>query len=270
MDPSGMEYICADLAAEHAGLDALVADLDDSAWNTPTPAAPWRVRDQIGHLAYYDKTALAALEDASAFAEELAAIAGDADTYRRRAEALGRDHSGAALLGLWREGRHALLNALRHRDARDRIEWYGPSMSARSFATARLMETWAHGTDVADALGTSLQATDRLRHIAHLGVRTRGWSYVAHGREAPDDDVHVALRSPAGDTWEWGDAAVADHVSGPALDFCLVVTQRRVVDDTALEVVGDLAHEWLRLALAFAGPPTITAAERRGLDVASA
>ena len=46
-------------------------------------------------------------------------------------------------------------------------------MSLMSFGTARLMETWAHGQDIADALGVRRTPTDRLRHIAYIGVNAR-------------------------------------------------------------------------------------------------
>jgi uncharacterized protein (TIGR03084 family) len=120
------------------------------------------------------------------------------------------------------------------------------------------MEYWAHGQDIADGLGVRRDPTARLRHICHLGVRTRGFSYAVRGRTAPDADVRVELTGPDGDAWTWGDAAAEDRVSGAAEDFALVVTQRRLVDDTGLVVQGDAAREWLSLAQAFAGGPTTT------------
>ena len=103
-------------------------------------------------------------------------------------------------------------------------------MAARSFITARLMETWAHGQDVADALGVERRPTARLRHVAHIGVRARPFSYAINSMTLPAVDVAVASRrarrSMRG-TWgaDVGDAR--SRSSGPALDFCLVVTQRR-------------------------------------------
>jgi uncharacterized protein (TIGR03084 family) len=138
-------------------------------------------------------------------------------------------------------------------------------MSPASFATARLMEYWAHGQDIADALGRARTPTARLRHICHLGVRTRGFSYSVRGLTAPDTDVRVELAGPDGDTWTWGDPAAADRVTGSALDFCLVVTQRRLAGDTGLVVTGDAATEWLSLAQAFAGNPSLTDPGRSGL-----
>jgi uncharacterized protein (TIGR03084 family) len=148
-----------------------------------------------------------------------------------------------------------LLEALRPLDPKARLPWYGPSMGATSFATARLMETWAHGQDVVDALGLTRPATARLRHVAHIGVRARPFAYATRARDLPAVDVRVELTAPDGDVWTWGEAAVADRIVGPALDFCLVVTQRRHPDDTALVATGAAATEWLAIAQAFAGPP---------------
>ena len=160
------------------------------------------------------------------------------------------------LLDAWRSGRSRLAGAAVTLSDDDRVAWYGPSMGARSFLTARLMETWAHGQDIVDAVGGDRPPTDRLRHVAQLGVITRAWSYVNRRMEAPVDEVHVALEAPSGEVWTWGPGDVADSVRGPAEDFCLVVTQRRHVDDTGLEVNGEVARDWLVRAQAFAGPPT--------------
>ena len=42
-------------------------------------------------------------------------------------------------------------------------------------------------------------------------------------------------------------------MTGPALDFCLLVTQRRHRDDLALVIEGAAATEWMAIAQAFAG-----------------
>jgi uncharacterized protein (TIGR03084 family) len=140
-------------------------------------------------------------------------------------------------------------------DPRSRVQWYGPSMSAASSVTARLMETWAHSQDILDAIGRARWPTARLRHVAHLGVATRGFSFQLRGQPVPDAPVRVELTAPDGSAWEWGPADAADRVEGSALDFCLLVTQRRHRDDTALRATGPVADAWLDLAQAFAGPP---------------
>jgi uncharacterized protein (TIGR03084 family) len=148
-----------------------------------------------------------------------------------------------------------MLAAFCQIDPKARVPWFGPSMSALSCATARLMETWAHGQDIVDALRVHRATTERLRHIAHLGVMTRPFSYRTRGQEPPAGEIRVELRSPTGALWTWGDPGASNRICGLALDFCLVVTQRRHPADTALQITGPLAAEWMGLAQAFAGPP---------------
>jgi uncharacterized protein (TIGR03084 family) len=246
-----MEPICADFAAEADDLDAIVS-ADGVDLRTPTPAPGWSVRDQISHLRYFDRCALLALVDPEAFAAEAERLIASGDTQHSVEAGLRMDP--ADLLMSWRVDRQLLIDEARTRDPAERVPWYGPPMSARSFVTARLMETWAHGQDIVDALGVHRQPTDRLRHVAHIGVRARPFSYFVHGREMPDVEIRVELVGPRGDAWEWGPEGAADRVTGTALDFCLVVTQRRHPDDVGLDITGEAAAEWISIAQAFAGP----------------
>ena len=250
-----MGPICADLEAEHAALDAVVAGLSEADWDAPTPAAGWAVRDQIGHLAFFDEQAHLAATDAGGFAAAVEAATTDPAQYMTAAVDRGRSMSGAGVLDWWRTARSALLAVLVALDPKRRIPWYGPPMGAVSFATARLMETWAHGQDVVDALGAARPATDRLRHVCHIGVRALPFSFTVHGRPVPDAPVRVELTGPSGDRWEWGPDDAPDVVRGSALDFALAVTQRRHLADTGLTVQGPVATEWMSIAQAFAGPP---------------
>lgn len=247
-----MATLAADLEAEAASLRRLIEPLDPSGWETVTPSEPWTVTDQIGHLAYFDTQAVKAVVDPPAFADEVNRTIGElsdaAELHRRR----GLD--GPATLNWWTEARDALLAVLIDLDPDQRLPWYGPPMRASSFAVARLMETWAHGTDVADALGARLPATDRLFHVADLGVRTFSWSFTNRGLEVPEQRVRVTLRGPTGATRSWNDQA-AESVTGPVEEFCLVVAQRRSLADTSLAVEGDTAQRWMEVAQVFAGPP---------------
>lgn len=247
-----MHVICADLAAEHASLDALVANAEAS---TPTPAPGWTIGDQLSHLAYFDEQAVLALTDAHGFARSVEALVVALRSGRDPSIERGRVLGTPALLECWRTARARLLTIAVGVDPRARVPWYGPTMSARSFVTARLMETWAHGQDVADALWVSREATARLRHVAHIGVAARAYSYAARGAEPPPAPIRVELTAPDGALWTWGEAAASEVVRGPALDFCLLVTQRRHRDDLALSAVGPSADEWLDICQAFAGPP---------------
>src|SRR4051812_395375 len=250
-----MQSLCSDLAAEQAALDDLVTDLDEAGWDTPTPAEGWSVRDQIGHLTFFDRQAIIAATDPARFEADRDAAVADMDAYEKRVASVTAGRTGAERLSAWRAGRGELIDVYAEMDPKQRVPWYGPPMSAASKITARLMETWAHGQDVADALGRTRSATDRLRHVAHIGVGARPFSYMINGRELPADPVRVELTGPAGDQWTWGDADATNVVRGSALDFCLVITQRRHRDDTDLVAIGPLADEWLTIGQAFAGPP---------------
>ena len=248
-----MEGICRDLQAEQEDLDRLLMGLSAAAWERETPAAGWTIRDQVSHLGTSDRVATIAAADPARFTAEI--LTQDRRDRMAQQLATGRSMPGIALLAWWRSGRHAMIEVFRTLGPRARIPWFGPAMSAVSFATARLMETWAHGQDIVDALGLHRPATERLQHVAHIGVRARPFSYSARGQTPPSEDVRVELCSPAGTLWTWGDAAATNKITGEALDFCLVVTQRRHVADTRLCMTGRLAQEWMHIAQAFAGPP---------------
>jgi uncharacterized protein (TIGR03084 family) len=254
----------ADLQAESDDLDAVLGTASEETLATATPAEGWSVGDTVGHLWFFDREGRKALQQPAEFVAGLGALAADIDGYLARHLAEIRS-LGESLLPAWREERRLIIEALRATDPSVKVPWYGPPMSPMSFGTARLMETWAHGQDIVDALGAHREPTDRLRHIAHLGVRTRGFSYAIKGLEAPDVPIFVALTSPSGEEWTWGEASAADRVTGTALDFCLVVTQRRVADEVPLKAEGAAAKEWLSIAQAFAGGPSTTDSSRRGL-----
>ncbi len=244
-----MDTLCDELTAEHEDLDRIVSGADLGAL---TPAPGWTVGDQISHLWFYDQRALLALTDRDAFRRDAAALRAERSDPSLAA---GRSMASHDLLDGWRVDRRRLVAHARTVDAKTRVPWYGPTMGARSFITARLMETWAHGQDIVDAIGAARVPTDRLRHIAHIGVRARRFSYVANGREPNLAPIRVELAGPSGDTWAWGPEDAVDRVTGPALDFCLLVTQRRHRDDVAVVADGAAAAEWLDIAQAFAGPP---------------
>ena len=253
--PDALEELLADLDAEHLDLDAVVGSLAEGDWGRETPSAGWAVRDQVSHLAFFDDAAVSAMTDTATFASLVDAAMAGGDPMHEHLRR-GRAMTGTEVLGWWRSSRAAMVETTRTLPEGARVPWFGPPMAVRSFVSARLMETWAHGQDVADALGIRRAPTARLRHVAHLGVRTRAFSYAVRDKEPPATPVRVTLTGPAGELWEWEDSPDGtDSVTGPALDFCLVVTQRRNVADTGLVVEGETAAEWMALAQAFAGPP---------------
>jgi uncharacterized protein (TIGR03084 family) len=242
-----------DLAAEGDRLERLVGALDDDGWHTSTPAPGWDVATQVAHLAWTDEVALRAATDKDAWdAVVLGAIADPEGYVDTQAYDVARDPD---LLGRWRRARADLRAALVAMPPGQKMPWFGPPMSATSMATARLMETWAHGLDVHEALGAAVEDTDRVRHVAHLGVRTRNFAFSVHGLEPPAEEFRVDLVAPSGDVWSWGPEDAAQTLTGSAGDFCRLVTQRVHRADTDLVASGADVDRWLDVAQAFAGQP---------------
>ncbi len=264
-----LEDLLGDLDAEYEAERHLVASLAEDApeWDLPTPAVGWAVRDQVSHLAFFDDLGRMAMVEPEVFAAKAEAIIASGRDPMEEHLVAGRSMGGDRLLEWWGEAHRGMTEAFAGADPSARVPWFGPPMGVMSFVSARLMETWAHGQDLADALGRERVPSDRLRHVAHLGVRARPFSYAVRGLEVPAGCIDVVLTAPSGEEWTWeaggtgtaGDGAVgagdAGSVSGPALDFCLVVTQRRNLADTDLVIRGDAAREWMEIAQAFAGPP---------------
>lgn len=253
--PSRNEDLLDDLTDEVQALNELLVALTEEAWNAPTPAPGWTVSDQIIHLGLFDRRCLWSMVDPERFTADMRAMgaAGGVDGIHQ-AERM-RDPKD--LLSWWRQGAVELVNSAGQLDLSARCVWYGPSMSGTSMLTARLMETWAHGHDIADAVGATPVPSLRLKHIAHIGVRAMPFAFAANKREMPVGDVFVSLNAPDGATWTWGESLASSSISGDALGFCQAVTQRRHIEDCALEIVGEPAVEWMSIAQAFAGPPGV-------------
>jgi len=247
-----VDSVLTDLRAESADLDALVADRSEADFARATPASGWTVAHQIAHLVWTDRVATISATDPDAFMMLLSGAAEDPGGFVDRG-AVENIAPPPELLARWRAGRDELAEALHA--ASGRLPWFGMTMSPVSMATGRIMETWAHGLDVADALGVNRPPTERLRHVAFLGYRAIGHSFAVNGRPEPTGPVRVELAAPDGGTWAYGPEDAADRVIGPALDFCLLVTQRRHPADLALQASGPVASEWMEIAQAFAGPP---------------
>lgn len=267
---SVLDDVLADLAAEGERLDALVAGLDEQGWRTPTPAEGWDVATTVAHLLWTDETSVKAIAGtlcANGPADKepwdaivMEAIGDPTGFVDTAALGLAGSLSGAALLDRWRTSRADLDAALRAVPDGQKLMWFGPPMSPASMATARLMETWAHAIDVADGLVAAgrldarPEPTDRIRHVASIGFRTRNYAFKNNGLEPPADEFRVELTAPSGETWAFGPEDAPQRVTGSAYDFCQLVTQRLHRDDTDLVAEGDDAHTWLDIAQAFAGP----------------
>jgi uncharacterized protein (TIGR03084 family) len=251
-----VDEVLADLAAEGDDLDRLVSGLNPDQWRLQTPAPGWTIAHQIGHLASSDRLATLAATDAAAFEGRRAALAaGDFDAAVGAGAAEFASEPPDRLLPVWRDARNGLQAALAAVPEGQRVPWIVAPVTAATMATTRLMELFGHGQDVADALGVRRPVTDRIVHVARLGVRTRDFAFRARGLTPPSEEFRIELSAPGGAVWSFGPEDAAQGVSGPAVDFCLLVTQRRHRDDLRLVVRGPDANRWLSFAQAYAGPP---------------
>ena len=244
----------AELSAESDALDALVS-APGVDFATPTPAEGWTIGHQIGHLSWTDGIVVLACTDPEGFARHAADVAADFEATVNGAAVERAALPTPELLGRWRAGRVRLAQTLASLSTGARIPWIGTSMAAPTMISARMMETWAHGVDIGDALGRPPSATGRLRRVADLGIRTRDFAFRIHGRTPPAAPFRVELQALDGQVWTWGPPESEQKITGPALDFCLLITQRRPRESLAVTATGADAQTWTRIAQAYAGPP---------------
>lgn len=249
-----LEAVLADLSAEGDALEALVAPLDEAGWRTMTPAEGWDIATTIAHLAWTDEAAILAGTDKSGWDEGVLRAMADPLGFVDAEAFKAAEQPGSEIFTWWKTGRPALVSMLREYPEGQKLPWFGPPMSPASMATARFMETWAHSLDVVAALGLDYRPTDRIRHVAHLGVRTRNFSFGVHELDAPTEEFRIDLVAPSGEVWSYGPENAVQTVTGSAYDFCLLVTQRAHRDDLDLVAQGVDADRWLDIAQAFAGP----------------
>ncbi len=247
-----------DFRAEARELAALLEPLTETDWDAQTTFKSWTINDVIQHLFFADYMALLSATDLDAYtnlrADVTAARQGGSSVLQLTRERVGhiRDQR---LLEVWRDHWTALCDALADMDPDTRLKWIGPDMGLRMFATARQMETWAHGQAIYDVLGKHRTNNDRIRNVAVMGVRTYGWTFANRGQEPPGPPPYVQLTAPSGALWDFNEPSATERIQGPAVDFCQVVTQVRNIEDVQLNVIGDAARQWMAIAQCFAGPP---------------
>lgn len=248
------QAVISDLTAEAVAVDQLVAELDAARWSTPTPAPGWTIAHQVGHLAFIFRIAGMAAAEPDAFRAMAAQVGGGFDAAVNAALADYVNDPPDALLTRWRAERDAGIKALAAVPDGELVPWLVNPLPAPVLAAAGMMELFGHGQDIADALGTRRTPTDRLKHIVAFAVRTWDFGYQARDLTPPDVEFRFELTAPSGNTWLFGPADSPQRISGPAEDFCLLVTRRRHPDDLALRAVGAAAEHWLTIAQAYRGP----------------
>ncbi|XNL30836.1 TIGR03084 family metal-binding protein [Longispora sp. K20-0274] len=246
--------VIADLSAEGDAVDQLVAGLDAAQWTLPTPADGWTIAHQVAHLAATFRMASAAAAQPEAFQAMISQLGDDFDANVRMALSQYIADPPEVLLSRWRAERATAEKALAAVPDGQVVPWLVRPLPAPVLAAAGMMELFGHGQDIADALGVDRQHTDRIGHLVGFAVRTWDFGYLARGLTAPSVEFRFELTAPSGAVWEFGPEDSAQRITGPAVDFCLLVTRRRHRDDLALRATGGEADYWLNIAQAYRGP----------------
>lgn len=246
--------VISDLKADRDQLDRLLSTIDPAEWSTPTPAPGWTIAHQIAHLTATFRMAGLAAADPAVF-QKIAATAGvNFDAAVDAAMAPYLDLPPDQLLPRWKAEITDACDALAAVPLGKVVPWLVNPLPPAVLASAGMMELFAHGQDVADALGTRIVRTDRVRHIVAFAVRTWEFGYVARGLTPPQTEFRFELTSPSGTEWAFGPEDAENRISGSAVDFCLLVCRRRHHEDLTVKAVGELATHWLTIAQAYRGP----------------
>ncbi|MGH3663951.1 MAG: TIGR03084 family metal-binding protein [Micromonosporaceae bacterium] len=250
--------VISDLIAEGDDVDRLVADLDPEQWALATPAPGWTVAHQIAHLAATFRLAATAASDPDLFRAVASRLGDDFDANVRAAMSEYLADPPEVLLSRFRAERAVAEKALAAAPADQLVPWLVRPLPPAVLACAGMMELFGHGQDIADALGARLRRTDRIKHLAGFAARVWDFGYQARGLGVPDVTLRFDLVGPSGAGWQFTSSASPDGptqtITGPAVDFCLLVTRRRHRDDLALTASGPEADRWLDVAQAYRGP----------------
>ena len=244
-----------DLTAEGEALDKILAGLDASQWALETPAPGWTVKHQIAHMASVFRIAGLAASNPDLF---VTMTAGAEKDFDGAVAVMLQPYLAAApaeLLDRWRAELDTSVTALAALPPDQLVPWVARQLPARVLACAGLMELFAHGQDIADAVGAQREYTDRIGHLAWFATRNRDFGYHLRGLTPPAAEFRYELTAPSGTVWEFGPADADQRITGPALDFCLLVTRRRHRDDLAVRATGADADGWLDIAQAYRGSP---------------
>ncbi len=247
---SVMSEAVALLAEEQAELEKVLQGRSDEEWLTPTPAVGWDVRDQVSHLADTEEIAYDTSTGGPRQLNAEALSFTSPDAFTESGCDKGRKMKGPEVLEWWVRGAARTRGTLAHKDPKERIPW-GLGMAARSFVSARLMETWAHGLDVRAALGEPPNITPRLRDVAWLIFRALPYGFSHAKREMPIGTLRMELDFN-GERWDFGPDQADSLITGDAGEFCRVGVQRmKLADATTLKAEGNLAEQALQVARAF-------------------
>jgi uncharacterized protein (TIGR03084 family) len=252
---SDLAEIIIDLRAEGLELYEFLQQIEDPDWARATAFKNWTVNDVVAHLYFGDYLGIVSHQSSEEFLHAMAQVKQANSSLVEYTRKWSGGVNAARLRENWYERFVYMCDIFAASDPDMRLTWAGPDMGIKMFATARLMETWAHGWEIYDLLASPRQHTDRIHHIATIGAKTFGWTFANRQIALPGPVPQLQLRAPSGEIWEWHTPQSDNRIRGEAVEFCQVVTQVRNIDDTQLEVVGETAAQWMSIAQCFAGPP---------------
>jgi uncharacterized protein (TIGR03084 family) len=251
-----MREILSDLVAEQQALDQFLQRINERQWELPTSAPGWSIKDTVSHLAYSERFAAGVLADGAT------ALAGvelkDIDEWTALGVKEGRQMRYQQVIEWWRNSRADVVDALSRMDGSDRVPWLAGDMSARAFATLRLMETWAHGLDIKDAMDGVLTYsededdptadTPRIRHVAWLAHRMLPFAFAQAGEDFPETGIRLELMGPSYSRWVFGPEDASDIIKGVAGEWCRIAVHRMESTASSLKTEGDKAETAIKVA----------------------
>jgi len=163
--------------------------------------------------------------------------------------ARGRQMRPQDVIEWWRGGRAKVIEPLSHMSEDDRVEWIQGTMSAKTFATFRLMETWAHGLDIYQALDIEVEDTARIRHVCWLGWKTLPYAFKEAGLDYTP--IRVEVIGPGYAKWVYGPEDADDLIKGSASEWARIVVRRVSPKKVRLKVTGETANRAIEVAQAY-------------------
>jgi uncharacterized protein (TIGR03084 family) len=239
--------ILSDLVAEQQFLDQSLQRIPIKIWDMVTPSKPWTVRDTISHLADFEELGA----DSIAGGDRIKRWQNASDLRPLRQEAIkkGRAMRPQDVIEWWRGGRAKVVEPLSHLSGDTRIEWIDGDMSARTFATFRLLETWMHGLDIYATLKIDVEDTPRIRHVCWLGWKTLPYAFKHAGEDY--EPVRIEVIGPGYSRWIFGPEDTDQLIKGSASDWARVAVRRIDPAKTRLKVTGEYAEKALQVARAY-------------------
>ena len=242
-----MREILSDLVAEQQQLDQFLQRVNVRNWSTKTPAKGWDIRDTVSHLAHLEEYAHNALSEGGSRLAEVHDYP-SFDAFTAVGVKQGRAMRPQDVIEWWRLGRAKVVDALSKAKPSDRVPWLFGDMSAKTFATSRLAETWAHGLDIHEAADDDeFEDTDRLRHIVVLAQKMLPWAFEQAGLEYAGE-VRLEGIGNMYAKYASGSKETDELIRGPVGEVCRVAVQRMSPRDAENIIVkGDLAEAALKL-----------------------